>query len=142
MDSLDCVALMLCILLLLLLLSVAFLLIVSDCVRVTVHSLPAIPVLAWIPVARMLLLNIYHIIMNSSCLNIISDLPEPCIEGVLGVSLQVSIDLDLHRIGNIEHSPGVFYEHLLLSNFVVLDLSLAFPPVRIHYSFGLVLQGI
>lgn len=141
MDGLDRV-LMLYILLLLIPVSVALLLAIPERLRVAVHSLSAIPVLTWIPIAWMLLLNVYHVIVNSSGLDVISDLSEPCIEGILGVSLQVPIDFDLHRIGNIEHSSWVFVQHVLLSHFLMLDLLLAFPPVGIHHSLVLVFQGI
>lgn len=90
----------------------------------------------------MLLLHVYHIIMDSLGLSVIFDLPQTRIERVLSISFQVAVDFDLHWVGDAVDSPWIFGEYLLSLLLLALDLVLALPPVRIDYSFVLILECV
>ena len=90
----------------------------------------------------MLLLDIYHIIMDSLGFSIVLDLSQARIKRVLSISFQVAVDFDLHGVGDVEDSPWVFGEHLLSLLLLALDLVFALPPVGIDYSFVLILERV
>ena len=59
----------------------------------------------------MLLLDIYHITMDSLGFSIVFDLSQARIKRVLGIPLQVAVDFDLHGVGDVEDSPWVLGKH-------------------------------
>ena len=72
---------------------------------VSVHSRLSVPTRS--PVARMLLLDVDHVIMNSPGVSIVFDLPQARVQRVLGEPFEVAIDLDLHRVSDAVDSPWI-----------------------------------